>query len=483
MKNLLRNFTLVVISFLTFSCEEEENKNIPSTSIAKIIEVTPEFSKLKEALEITGLTSTFEGSGDFTVFVPTNTAFTPVLGGLTVEEFDTANPGVLETILKHHVLGARVMSTGLTDGQVARTLLGQDVTIRLEANPNFPDIDPELGVVEEKSIFINESRVFARDVNCSNGIIHVINAVLQPKTIVDIASANPDFSILVRALERTNLVSTLDGSGQFTVFAPTDAAFNTFFTSLGSGVTVDNVPEDTLKAILLNHVIGSKIKSGALPAATYASTLSPINATATSPTISMFVQKSGSVVTINGGSANGGATVTSADLEASNGVIHVVGNVIAIPTIVNHVIANPDFDTLQAVVTSTSGAFGDQSGVLNALVGLTSAAPATLFAPNNTAFTNATTGTGFAAGATAAQVSTVLQYHVTTAGNVRSSQLTNNQVVPMFTNPVQDVTVILGTGTVDIKDTANNSSRVFQADIQASNGVIHGVDRVLQPAL
>lgn len=302
-------------------------------------------------------------------------------------------------------------------------------------------------------------------------------------TIVDIASGNADFSILVRALERTNLVETLDGSGQFTVFAPTNTAFNTFFSSLGAGVTVENVDTAVLKNILLNHVIGEEIKSGALPAATYAPTLSPINTSANAPTISMYVQRSGSAVTINGGSSNGGATVTTADLDASNGVIHVVGNVIAIPTIVNHVIANPDFDTLQAVVTSTSGGFGDQSAVLNALVGLTAAAPATLFAPNNTAFTNATTGTGFAVGATTAQVSKVLQYHVTTAGNVRSSQLTNNQVVPMFTSPVQNVTVILGTGTVDIKDTANNLSRVFQADIQASNGVIHGVNRVLQPAL
>jgi uncharacterized surface protein with fasciclin (FAS1) repeats len=166
-------------------------------------------------------------------------------------------------------------------------------------------------------------------------------------------------------------------------------------------------------------------------------------------------------------------------------VIHVVGNVIAIPTVVNHVIANPDFDTLQTVVTSTSGAFGNQSGVLNALGGLTAAASATLFAPNNAAFIAATTGTGFLTGTsvTEANVTKVLQYHVTTAGNVRSSQLTNNQIVPMFTSPVQNVTVILGTGTVDIRDTATNLSRVFQADIQASNGVIHGVNRVLQPAL
>jgi uncharacterized surface protein with fasciclin (FAS1) repeats len=483
MKNLLRNFTLVVISFLAFSCEEEENKNLPSTSIAKIIEVTPEFSSLKEALDITGLTSTFEGSGNFTVFVPTNDAFTEILGGLSVEEYHAAYPCSLEKILKYHVLGSRVVSTALTDGQMATTLLGEDVKIMLETNPNFPEIDPDLGVVEEKSIFINESRVFARDVNCSNGIIHVIDAVLQPKTVVDIASANPDLSTLVTALDRTGLTAELK-KGCFTVFAPTNAAFDTFFTSLGAGIDVNNVDVDVLKNILLNHTLGSIIKSNDIPAAVYVSTLSPINTTANAPTISMFVQKAGSVVTINGGVENSGATVTTADIEANNGVIHLVSNVIAIPTLVNHVIANPDFDTLQAVVTSgIGGAFGDQSGVLNALVGLTAATPATLFAPNNAALATATGTGGFANGATPAQVSTVLQYHVTTAGNVRSSQLTNNQVVPMFTSPVQDVTVILGTGTVDIKDTANNLSRVFQADIQASNGVIHGVDRVLQPAL
>lgn len=303
----------------------------------------------------------------------------------------------------------------------------------------------------------------------------------QP-TIVDIASGNSDFSILVSALNRAGLTSTLDDSGQFTVFAPTNAAFTSFLTANGFA-NIDAVPVAVLKNILLNHVIGAEVKSADIVTG-YASTLSPINTSANAPTISMFIQKSGGVVTINGGASNGGATVTTADLDASNGVIHVVGNVIGIPTLVNHVVANPDFDTLQAVVTSGSGgAFGDQSAILSALSGITAATPATIFAPNNTAFTTATTGTGFAVGATAAQVSKVLQYHVTLAGNVRSNQLTNNQSIPMITSPVQNTTVILGSGTVDIKDTANNLSRVFQADIQCSNGVIHGVNRVLQPSL
>jgi uncharacterized surface protein with fasciclin (FAS1) repeats len=304
------------------------------------------------------------------------------------------------------------------------------------------------------------------------------NNTPQQQTIAEIAAGNAEFSTLVTALNRTGLTATLDGTAEFTVFAPTNAAFQTFFASLGSGVTVDNVNADVLKAILLNHVVSNEIKSTDIPAATYVSTLSPINSTANAPTISMFVQKSGSTVTLNGGVDSKGAVVSTADVDASNGVIHIVNRVIQIPTLVDHVVDNPEFETLQTVVTSA-----DQAAVLSALSGLTASAPATLFAPNNAAFATALGTGGFANGASTAQVTKVLQYHVTTAGNVRSSQLSNNQIVPMFTSPVQNVTVILGTGTVDIRDTANNLSRVFQADIQASNGVIHGVNRVLQPTL
>lgn len=298
---------------------------------------------------------------------------------------------------------------------------------------------------------------------------------VQP-TIYDITVSTPDFSTLKTALDRTGLNTVLDGSGEFTVFAPTNAAFTSFLATTPFA-TINDVPVAVLKNILLNHVIGAEVKSSAISTG-YASTLCPINATANAPTISMYIELSGGTVILNGGPLNSGATVTTADVDASNGVIHIVGNVIAIPTVVNHVVANPNFDTLQSIVTSPA-----QSAVLAALQGLTAAAPATIFAPDNAAFATATGTGGWANGATSAQVTKVLQYHVTAAGNVRSSQLTNNQVIPMITSPVQNTTVILGTGTVDIKDTANSLSRVFQADVQASNGVIHGVSKVLQPVL
>ena len=304
------------------------------------------------------------------------------------------------------------------------------------------------------------------------------------QTIAGIATSNPELSTLVTALNRTGLTATLNGSGQYTVFAPTNAAFTTFFASISTPtniVTVNNVDVNVLKAILLNHVIGSEIKSTVIPSATYASTLSPINATTNAPTITMFVQKAGTTVTLNGGIDSKGAVVTTADVDASNGVIHIVNRVIQIPTLVDHVVDNPEFDTLQAVVTSTSGAFGDQSAVLNALNGLTAAAPGTLFAPNNAAFTAATTGTGFAVGATAAQVTRVLQYHVL-AGNVRSSAITTT----LQSLPTQAMMPQLSVGvqlnpTAKITDTQNIVTDIILVDVQGSNGVIHGVNKVLRP--
>lgn len=286
----------------------------------------------------------------------------------------------------------------------------------------------------------------------------------QP-TIVDIASGNSDFSTLVTALNRTGLTATLDGSGQFTVFAPTNSAFQTFFTSLGSGVTVNNVDVDVLKSILLNHVIGSEIKSSAIPASTYVSTLSPFSSATNSPTISMYIQKTGGVVTLNGGASNGGGTVTTADLDASNGVIHVVSNVIAIPTIKNHAVANPNFSTLTSLLVAQN---------LAATLDGTAGSPFTVFAPLNTAFDTATLNlyTGLSTGDKTA----VLLYHVVGGVNVRSNAI-----------PTGNITTLQGqafsiTGTV-IDDASSVNKNIVLTDVQCSNGIVHAIDKVLLPNL
>jgi uncharacterized surface protein with fasciclin (FAS1) repeats len=184
MRNLIKGIALVVLVFTAFSCSQEEEKvNFKTTSIAKIAEITPEFSKFNEALEVTGLKSTFEDAGNYTVFVPNDDAFAAVLGGLTVEDFNTANPGLLETVLKYHVIAnAGVLSKDLTNNQTVATLQGQNITVTLAPNDFYPAYDEVLFDFEETSIFINSARVFARDVKCTNGIIHVIDSVLLPSS-------------------------------------------------------------------------------------------------------------------------------------------------------------------------------------------------------------------------------------------------------------------------------------------------------------
>jgi uncharacterized surface protein with fasciclin (FAS1) repeats len=291
-------------------------------------------------------------------------------------------------------------------------------------------------------------------------------------SIVGIAQRTADLSILVQALGKTGLVTTLGGNDPYTVFAPNNDAFNAFLLA-NNYPNLDAVPVPALKEILLNHVIVGKKTSTDLTTG-YLKTLAKGSASATN-TLSMFVN------TANGVRLNGVSTVTTPNIAASNGVIHIVDAVIGLPTIVTHVKAN--FTTLFAVVTSTTGTFGDQSVVANALT--TNTSPLTLFAPTNAALATATGTGGFANGATAAQVTKVLLYHATGAlgGNILSSSLSNNLgSIPMATNPVQNTTVSI-TGGAKIIDQASNNCNITILDIQCTNGIIHGIDRVLQPAL
>jgi len=302
--------------------------------------------------------------------------------------------------------------------------------------------------------------------------------VMTDNTITGIASRSSNLSILVEALTKTNLAGTLQGNGPFTVFAPTNTAFTNFLNANGYA-NLDAVPVATLTEILKNHVISGSVQSSGLVNNSYIKTLAKGSAS-NSNTLSMYVNTS-SGVRLNGvSSVITTVSGTTFDIIASNGVIHTVDAVIGLPTIITHAQANPAFSTLVTVVTSTAtngNGFGDQSAVLSALANNTTK---TVFAPTNSAFTAATTGSGFAVGATPSQVSKVLQYHVTTAGNVLASSLTNGQSIPTLTNPVQNLTIDLTNG-AKISDTSTTKANIIITDVQCANGVIHAVDKVLQP--
>ncbi|WP_125719286.1 fasciclin domain-containing protein [Flavobacterium ustbae] len=296
------------------------------------------------------------------------------------------------------------------------------------------------------------------------------NAPEKTKTITAIAKASPDLSSLVAALEKADLATTLNSSGSFTVFAPTNTAFNAFLTANGYA-DLNAVPTAALKELLLNHVLNIKVKSSEITTG-YVKTLAKGGAS-TSNTISMYLEK-GTGVDINGGKTNGGATVTMADIEASNGIIHVVDGVIGLPTIVNHAMANKNFTTLVAALT-----YNPSSGFATTLSG-TANSPFTVFAPTNAAFASFLTETGFSGlpAIPANVLETTLKYHVVTGANVQSAALTNGQTVSTFAG--QNFTVNL-TGGAKITDASNRVSNIIAIDVQCSNGIIHVIDKVLLP--
>ncbi len=281
--------------------------------------------------------------------------------------------------------------------------------------------------------------------------------VNEPMSIVEIASGDAQFSTLVAALQQADLVSVLDGNGPFTVFAPTNDAFT------AAGIDLTTISDAALKEVLLYHVLGgAKITSGDLAdGQTYASTASNYGPNDTQ--LSILIEKGSNGVVINGTT-----NVSTADVDATNGVIHIVDQVLLPMDIVGHAVANSNF-------TSLVGALGAADAGLVDL--LQTDGPFTVFAPLNSAFAAIQSTVD---GLTTEQLAKVLTYHVVTPGNVRSTDLTNGMEVTSA-NASEKFTVNID-GSVTITDAAGGTSTVILTDVQATNGVIHVLDAVIIPS-
>ncbi|MCC6725353.1 MAG: fasciclin domain-containing protein, partial [Saprospiraceae bacterium] len=165
----------------------------------------------------------------------------------------------------------------------------------------------------------------------------------DPQNIAEVVVDGADFSDLEIALQRTNLTSVLEGTGPFTVFAPTNAAFDK------AGIDVNTIDVATLTDVLLYHVLGAAVKSTDLQTGqTYASTASESGPNGTQ--LSILIEKSSSGVKVNNT-----ANVTSADVSATNGVIHIIDNVILPLNVVGHAAANSNFTSLVSTLGAASG--------------------------------------------------------------------------------------------------------------------------------
>jgi transforming growth factor-beta-induced protein len=280
---------------------------------------------------------------------------------------------------------------------------------------------------------------------------------MPTQSIVAIAQANNNLSTLVAALTKfPDLVSTLSGSGTFTVFAPSNAAFASLLTAIGQ-TSLDDIPEDVLKKILQYHVVTTTYRSNQFVAGN-------VNT----------VANENIAVTLTGGlKLNGSVNVTTADVAATNGVVHVIDAVLVNPSIVpivGTIVApayfNKNFTTLIAAVTAASPAI---------LTTLLSSDKKTLFAPTNDAFTAA----GITSLPDQATLDAVLTYHVLNS-EVRAANLPTNTAPTNST-----ITTLNGPFYLSNRGSAgvfiNGTTKVIQTDIIASNGTVHVIDRTLIP--
>jgi uncharacterized surface protein with fasciclin (FAS1) repeats len=281
---------------------------------------------------------------------------------------------------------------------------------------------------------------------------------MAANTITDVVVKGSDFSILEAAVVRAGLDDDLK-AGTLTVFAPTDAAFQ------AAGLTVATVNQTdaaTLQSILQYHVVNGKQTAASLPTGTNSAVTTLSGGT-------IYVTKNNAAVSING------ATVTTPDVAASNGVIHVVDKVLMPPTgnLVQVAQADPKFSFLVAAVVRAS------EGSTNVAQVLSGNGPYTVFAPTNQAFIDA----GFSnedaiRQADPATLTKILTYHVVGA-RVFSTNLASGNVTTL---QGENVTVTLG-NSVTVKGASNaTASTVTMANVVATNGVIHVIDKVLLPA-
>ncbi len=294
-------FVLSVVLFASFtSCKEDEDPVVvQQKSIVETASSNSDFSILVQALQKADLVTTINNSTNLTVFAPTNSAFNALFTKLGVTGINDLSKETLTPILLYHVLGQKITSSQIQNGYVYTLSPGAGA----KTQALYIKIDG--GVKLNKT-----SKVVIPDIMTSNGIIHAIDQVILPNTVVDIASNNGDFSILVEAVVKADLAGTLSGAGPFTVFAPTNAAFQALFTTLG--VTgIKDLTKEQLTPILLYHVVSGNVLSSQLQSGD----VSTLNG--------KFKVAVGTQVTINDN-----VKVVAVDVQGSNGAVHVIDKVL-----------------------------------------------------------------------------------------------------------------------------------------------------------
>jgi len=277
-----------------------------SNTVVDVIVNSEDHTVLEAAVLAADLAGALSAEGPFTVFAPTDAAFTALMEALEVSAEELLAFENLTDVLLYHVVGAQALAADLSDGQEITTLLDQDVTITING----------------MGVFVNQAMVTVADIVADNGVVHVIDAVLLPEldenlpeTVVDIIVASEVHTLLEAAVVAAGLVDALSGEGPFTVFAPTDDAI----------VALTEALSITAEELLALPNLGEILQYHVVAADAFAEDLSDGQLLTTLLGQDVTVSISDAGVMIND------AMVIVADLEAENGVVHVIDAVLLPP--------------------------------------------------------------------------------------------------------------------------------------------------------
>ena len=463
-------------------------------SIVEVAAGLSDFSSLVAALRFASrdddLVRLLSGDGRFTVFAPNNAAFDALARELTRNPGATAasllvpgNEALVRAVLQYHVLGAVVRKADVPLGVAIDPVLEGTDSFRIDAAGDA------LVVTDGK---LRTSRIVATDVTASNGVIHVVDKVLLPaaqtadRTIAEIALGNENFSTLVKAVQFASiggdLLALLSNPGSLTVFAPSNAAFDALARELTGNASATGdallVPanRDLVRAVLQYHVLASEV---------FAAAIRPGRAIEPALGGGAFFKieiENGTPVIVDGRARR--ANIVATDIDATNGVIHVLDRVIlpADRSIVQIAASLPQFSSLVAAVQFAS-IDGD---LVNALSG---PGTFTVFAPTNAAFDALArelthdpraTAAALLVPANRALVRAVLQYHVLGSRVLRAEVPAGQPIDPVLAGNAT-FTVNARGGALVITDARHRDATIAATDVFATNGVIHVLDRVILP--
>jgi uncharacterized surface protein with fasciclin (FAS1) repeats len=495
LSRLLRNALGVASLSLLAACGSDDHEPAAPPppagpkSIVATAQATPDLSSLVAAVQFASnnndLVTLLDSPGTLTVFAPSNAAFDNLAKALTgntnaraADILIPANKDLVRTVLQYHVLTSTVRAANIPFGKAITPAAGGIFKIdNVGGKPVITDGRNQ------------KTNITTTDIVASNGVVHLVDKVLLPadKDIVVTADlSKPEFTSLVAALgfasNNNDLVTTLKGAGPFTVFAPTNAAFDALakeLTGNANAVATDIlVPanKDLVRSVLLYHVLNSRVLAADIQSGR------PVTPLA-GGIFKIDVAASG--VSINDG-RNRKANIVRTDIFNTNGVIHVIDRVI-LPAdkdiVVTADLSKPEFTSLVAALVFAS----NNNDLVTTLSGV---GPFTVFAPTNAAFDALAKELTGNANATAANilvpankdlVHNILLYHVLSSRVLAAE-------VPTAATTIQPVlagktfSIIAASGGVTITDGRNRAAKVIAADVLTSNGVVHAIDKVILPA-